>query len=236
MHTLFGYQGSGSAAVEAALGWLGLPHRVIQAASWAEDSELEALRRVNPLGQIPALQLPDGTVLTESAAILMHLGLSHPQGGLLPADPAARALALRGLVYIASNCYAAIGIIDYPERWLARDDASASEPGDGREPNLPATPHKQGDDAFDALCEQLRRGAKARLALLWEVFADAHTTRPYLHGEQPGALDMLAAVVSKWSGARAHLQRERPDFHATLLRIEQHPRLKPVFERHWPAA
>ena len=28
-----------------------------------------------------------------------------------------RAQALRGLVFIAANCYAAIGVIDYPERW-----------------------------------------------------------------------------------------------------------------------
>ena len=29
---------------------------------------------VNPLGQIPTLVLDDGTVLSESAAILIHLG------------------------------------------------------------------------------------------------------------------------------------------------------------------
>ena len=28
---------------------------------------------VNPMGQIPALVLPDGTLMTESAAMLLHL-------------------------------------------------------------------------------------------------------------------------------------------------------------------
>ena len=58
--------------------------------------------------------------------------------------------------------------------------------------------------------------------------------QPFLLGEAPGALDVLAAVVSKWSGTRQHLAQARPAFLATLQRIEQHPRVRPVFERHWP--
>ncbi|MGG6495374.1 UNVERIFIED_CONTAM: glutathione S-transferase family protein, partial [Bacteroidetes bacterium 56_B9] len=85
---------------------------------------LDELLRVNPLGQIPTLVLADGTVLTESAAILIHLGLSCPPGLLLPADPSARARALRGLAYIPANCYAAISVLDYPERWCEPCDES----------------------------------------------------------------------------------------------------------------
>jgi GST-like protein len=44
----------------------------------------------------------------------------------------------------------------------------------------------------------------------------------------------LAAVVSRWSGARAHLGRDHPDLHALLLRVQAHPLLEPVFRRHWP--
>ena len=67
MHTLYGYQGSGSAIVEAALLIAGLPFRTVDAASWDDASAMEELRGVNPLGQIPTLVLPDGTVLSESA-------------------------------------------------------------------------------------------------------------------------------------------------------------------------
>lgn len=126
-YTLYGFKGSGSAAVEVALGWCELPFRQVEAASWEPGPELDELRRVNPLGQIPTLVLPDGTVLTESAAILIHLGLAHPQSGLLPEQPSARAQAIRGLVYIAANCYATIGVIDYSERWLAKPDEPARE-------------------------------------------------------------------------------------------------------------
>jgi GST-like protein len=30
------------------------------------------------------------------------------------------------------------------------------------------------------------------------------------------------------------LQAERPTFHAQLLRVEQHPEVAAVFQRHWP--
>jgi len=48
-------------------------------------------------------------------------------------------------------------------------------------------------------------------------------------------LDLLAAVVSRWSGTRAHLAAHRPDLLGVLLHVEQHPDLAPVFARHWPS-
>jgi GST-like protein len=36
------------------------------------------LRAVNPTGKVPALVLPDGTAMFESAAMLVHLALNHP--------------------------------------------------------------------------------------------------------------------------------------------------------------
>lgn len=207
MHTLYGSQGSGSAAVEAALELAQLPYRSVRASTWESDSAQDELRAVNPLGQIPTLVLPDGSVLTESAAILVHLGLEHPASGLLPADASARAQAIRGLVYIAANCYAAIGIIDYPERWLADAD-------------------KVGN-------ERLRRGARARLHHHWTLFADQFGGSLGC-GERPTALDLLATVVSKWSGARTHLRAERPTVVARIEAIEQHPAVAAIFVRHWP--
>jgi len=203
-HVLYGYQGSGSAAIEAALVVAGLPNRVVNAASWDDKSALDDLRRVNPLLQIPTLVWPDGCAMSESAAILIELGLRHPASGLLPSEPAARAQAIRGLVYIAANCYSAIGVIDYPERYC--------EPSD--------------DDS----AERIHRGTRARLHALWDAFADQFALAP----ERPGALELLAAVVSRWSGTRPHLKAARPSFHAALERIEQHAAVASVFARHWP--
>jgi len=55
-----------------------------------------------------------------------------------------------------------------------------------------------------------------------------------LRPAKPGALDLLAATVSHWSGGRAHIKEHRPAFHAALEEIEAHPRVAAIFERHWP--
>jgi GST-like protein len=67
------------------------------------------------------------------------------------------------------------------------------------------------------------------------MFADMMRPAPFLSGAQPGAVDFLAAVVSKWSGTRAHLQKKRPGFFSLLQRIESHERVAPVFREHWDA-
>ena len=210
MYTLYGKKGSGSASTQAALELIGAPFRIVETASWEQNDAFQELLKLNPLGQIPTLVLEDGSVLSESAAILIHLGSVHPQSGLLPGAPAARAQTLRGLVYIPANCYAAISIIDYPERWC--------------------------EDADEAMQQRIRNGTRARLHRHWEIFADLFPARPYLGGAEIGALDLLAAVVSKWSGSRSHLQQARPAFYETLLRIEAHPKVAPVFAQHWPAS
>lgn len=207
MYTLYGSKGAGSAAVELALHVAGFPYRIVQAASWEPASALDELRKVNPLMQVPTLVLPDDGVMTESAAILIHLGLTAPPGVLLPADANARAQTIRGLVFIAANCYSAISIGDYPERWTADQDKPA--------------------------LEALRAGTRKQLHRHWEIFADTFEAKPFLSGGAPGALDFLAAVVSKWSGARAHLREHRPEFFELLRRIEAHPTVAPVFRAHW---
>ena len=207
MYKLYGSRGSGSAAVEMGLRACGIHYQTVRASTWEADSAQAELARVNPLGQIPTLLLPDGTVMTESAAILLHLALSVPHSALLPEAPSARAVAIRGLVYIAANCYAAISIYDYPERWTTAQDQPAHA--------------------------QIREGARAQLYRSWEIFADSFPAKPYLSGEIPGALDFLAAVVTRWSEARVHLAAKRPQFAALLQRIEAHPRVGPVVQEHW---
>lgn len=207
---LYGAPGSGSAVIEMALRQAGLAYRVQRAASWEPGPGFEALKSVNPLGQIPTLVLADGTVLTETAAILTHLGLLAP--GLLPAEPSARARAIRGLVYIAANCYSAVSVSDFPERWTTQTDTAA--------------------------VEAVRQAARAQLHQAWVRFADQFfdASRPFLSGETPGALDFLALVVSKWSGARAALKAQRPAFLAWLEDLQQHPAVAGVHAEHWPSA
>lgn len=210
MYTLYGKKGSGSASVEAALEIAGAPYRFIETASWEKNDAFRELLAVNPIGQIPTLVLEDGTGMSESAAILIHLDQAYPRSGLLPADASQRAQTMRGLVFIAANCYPAITIIDFPERIC--------------------------DDIDEATTKRIRSGTRKWLYRHWEIFADLFPARPFLSGDKVGALDLYAAVVSRWSGARRHLEQHRPLLSATFARIEAQPSVAAVFTRHWPAS
>jgi maleylpyruvate isomerase len=55
------------------------------------EQKLEGFLRINSQGFVPALALDDGTVLTQSAAIIEYLDEIHPAPPLLPAAALARA-------------------------------------------------------------------------------------------------------------------------------------------------
>jgi GST-like protein len=205
MYTLYGTDGSGSCMIEIALQRCAVPWHRVDASSWHEGEGSEALARINPLKQIPTLVTPDGQVLTESAAILIHLGLEFPDANLLAGN---RAQVLRGLLYIAANCYSAIGIIDYPQRWLG--------------------------DAGESLQTQLVTGTRRYLHQAWVVFADQFADQLFAPDNVPNALGIMSAAVSRWEEGREVLRSLAPGFAHTLERVDADPVVAPVFARHWP--
>ncbi|WP_431702327.1 glutathione S-transferase N-terminal domain-containing protein [Pseudomonas sp. BR20] len=205
MYTLFGIDESGSCMIEIALQRCAVPWRRVDAASWADGEGSDELARINPLKQVPTLVTPDGQVLTESAAILIHLGLAFPGAHLLDGD---RAQIIRGLVYIAANCYSAIGIIDYPQRWLGNAD--------------------------EAVQTQLTTGTRRYLHQAWVVFAEQFAGQLFAPNGEPNALGIMAAAVSRWDQAREALGALAPSFAQTLAQVDVDPIVAPVFARHWP--
>ncbi len=58
---------------------------------------------INPKGYVPALELDDGTVLTENIAILSFI--AEQAGGLLPPDEMGRFRVLEALAYISTELH-----------------------------------------------------------------------------------------------------------------------------------
>jgi glutathione S-transferase len=124
-YTLYGRPDSGSFVVAVALEEIGEPFEWVSVDRGAEAIAEYCL--INPTGKVPALRLPNGTVLFESAAILMHLALTHPAARLAPnLDELDYALFLQWIVYLAANPYQSILRIYYPERYSARGETDAS--------------------------------------------------------------------------------------------------------------
>jgi GST-like protein len=117
-YILYGDRRSGSATVEMALAEIGAPVE-LRPVPLEGDHQLAAdYRRINPMGRVPTLVLPDGTVMTESLAILLTLADRHPEAALLPPPgDSGRARALRWMTLAAAEFYPHVTRADYPERF-----------------------------------------------------------------------------------------------------------------------
>lgn len=84
---LFIKPGACSLAPHIVLYELGMPHDIeivdTKAAKTASGADFSA---INPKGYVPALQLDDGTVLTEVGVILQYLADQQPEKNLAPAN------------------------------------------------------------------------------------------------------------------------------------------------------
>lgn len=85
-----------------------------------------AFRAVNPMGLVPALVLDDGTVLTQSIAIMEYLEETHPEPPLLPDDPEARARVRAIALGIACEIHPLnnLRVLRYLKHAMAQSDAS----------------------------------------------------------------------------------------------------------------
>ncbi|HTL13247.1 MAG TPA: maleylacetoacetate isomerase [Bdellovibrionota bacterium] len=89
------FRSSCSYRVRIALHYKGL-HFETQAVHLVKDGgaqKREDYLRINPMAQVPALQIEDGRVLTQSTAILEYLEERWPKPALAPRDPWERAKA-----------------------------------------------------------------------------------------------------------------------------------------------
>ncbi|QJP08951.1 glutathione transferase GstA [Pseudomonas multiresinivorans] len=76
-----------SLAAHIVLRELGLPFSLVRVNNRTKrTADGQDFYRINPKGYVAALQLEDGTVLTEGAAILQYLADLQPDAGLAPAN------------------------------------------------------------------------------------------------------------------------------------------------------
>jgi GST-like protein len=202
---LYGRPGWGSAIVEAQLVWHGLPFTVEPVGDLLrEPDSRKKLETINPLAQLPTLVMPDGTVMSESAAITLLLADLTGKDSLVPAAGAAeRAKFLRWLIFIVANIYPTFTYADDPARFVSVTAA--------RDPFRAAT---------DAYAQRLWR----------QVESEAGS--PWFLGERFSALDIYIGVMTRWRPKRGWFETETPRLFAIALRADDMPELKEMWARN----
>ena len=205
--TLYGAPASGAVAVEAALTLLGLPYTLVEGATWAEEAARDRVATSNPMRQIPTLVLPDGEVMTESAAILIYLADLDPASTLAPkpSDPKRRQF-LRWMLYVSSAVYAL--------HWIKPDVRRIGAPEASR----------------DAVVEAVHE----RIAFCWANMDSQLTPGHYLLGDELTVLDLYVAVVSRFGPWRERFFEVAPGMAAAVRRVDAEPRLAALWRERFP--
>jgi GST-like protein len=204
-YTLHGQPGWGSAIVEAQLEALGVPFDFVEAGDvFADAAARERLARVNPLAQLPTLVRPDGRVLTESAAITLHLAETTGRDDFVPPRGSPeRDDFLRWLVFLVANVYPTFTYADDPRRFVADEAAATAFRG-----------------AVDAYAKRL-----------WGMVEQA-AGAPWFLGDRFSALDLYITVMTRWRPKRAWFAEQAPRLHAIAERGDADPRLAAVWARN----
>ena len=205
--TVYGAEGSGSIAVEAALTLLDVPYTLIEAATWSDASARERVAPQNPMRQVPTLVLPGGEVMTESAAILIYLADAHPQARLAPAvDDRQRRPYLRWMVYVSSAIYSL--------HWIKPDVRRIGAP-----PEL-------HDHVVDAVHD--------RIAFCWANMDAQLQPGRYLLGDELTVLDLYVTVVSRFGPWRQRFYEVAPKMAEVVRRVDAEPTLADFWARRFP--
>jgi GST-like protein len=207
MLKVFGAVGSGSIPVEATLTLLGIPYKLIESVTWVDEAARKRVEAVNPMRQVPALVFPSGEIMTESAAILIHLADAHPDARLAPAvGDHKRAQYLRWMAYVSSSIYALFWIKGDPMR-IAASKADAPR-------------------VIDRVHD--------RIGACWANMDKQITPGRYILGDDLSVLDLYVTVVSRFGPWRTRFYQTAPRMAEIVRRVDADPRLQNFWARRYP--
>ena len=205
MYKLYGWKLTGSLAAEAALREVGAEYEIVPINIRADEQHTEEYRRINPTGQVPSLELPDGSVMTEGAAILQHIADSHPESRLAPLPGSSeRAQHDRWLFFFAVNVY------EGELRKLNPQDYVNSE----------------------NCAEAVKVVADNYVEKHYRIFEDALGEGPYMFGETFTVLDIYVWMLSQWM-PQEWLAQECPKINRLMESTKVRPKIAGVQKWHF---
>ncbi|MFY8299832.1 glutathione S-transferase family protein [Pseudoalteromonas sp. SS15] len=164
MYTLYFSPGTCSLATQVILRELNVPFQLVNRHS------VENYFYINPLGAVPALGV-EGNIITEGAAIILHLLKRHPND-LLPNDPRAKDKAVQQLMFANASVHPAYSKLFFITRALGDE-------------------HKQAK-------QQALQTAADDINKAWAHVEKTLEEQPYIAGDQLTPADILLSVYETW--------------------------------------
>jgi glutathione S-transferase len=165
-------------------------------------------KRLNPMARIPTLILPDGQVMTESLAMVLHLAEFFEEAELLPpVGDRERPQALRWLAFGAVNLYETDLRLTFPDRYTAATDGA----------------------------EGVRQAARRDFDRQWAMVGDALEQRgegPFFLGRRYSALDPYYAMLAAWHERPKELLARYPRLAALVEATVARPAIAPLWHAY----
>ncbi|MCU6432573.1 glutathione S-transferase family protein [Undibacterium sp. Jales W-56] len=210
MIQLYYYPGNANLAPHMILEEMGIPYELVLLDTEKKEHQQAAYMKLNPTGKIPTL-LDDGLVLTETAAICLHLADKYSGGKLVPAlGTPQRAQLYRWLMYLTNTLQAELITYFYPHR-LAQEEAAIA---------------------------QVKANAEARVAEMIDLLENslAQSGGAYLLGEQFTLLDPYLFMLCRWTRNMHKPARKREHLGRFLNLLAERPCVQRTFEMEGIAA
>lgn len=205
MYTLYWERLSGAIAPQVLLEEIGADYRKVHVNMAANEHREPAFRRINPVMRVPALELPDGTVIGETAAITLVLGEQNPMVGLIPMPGEAdRAAFLFWLVAMAANGYPIFSRAWHPEQFT-----------------IDETPN-----------ESVRLRAEQHLAEFFAMLEQSIGGAPFFLPRGFTALDIYLTMLTEWLEDRAALFKSNRRIEALCAAVMERPSYRKVMSQH----
>lgn len=201
--TLYGSTSTAALVVHWLLIELGIEHELRMLDFDKREQKSPEYLALNPQGRVPTLVM-DGQVLTESAAIAMHLADLHPRAGLAPAIGTPERAA-----YYRWMFFGAYTLMPAYRGWFYPDEPAGEENAD-----------------------EVKASSRAALEAAWQQVDDhLRMHGPYLLGERLSAADFVFTMLMRWSRNMPRPTDTWPALKALADRMKARPAFKEAYRR-----
>jgi glutathione S-transferase len=207
MYKLYGITHTSTCAAKAALCESGALFEEVEIATRKGQHLTEEYRQINPRQQVPPLMLPDGTIMTEGPAIMLHVADAHPKAKLAPPPGTSeRAQHDRWLIFLAMNVNEAGQRMNYPERFTTDTNGK----------------------------EGVEEAARAYMDRHFRLFEAAMGDGPYFFGDAFTMLDIYVWMLSHWpGGSRDLFEADCPKIIRLANTAKLRPKIVPIEEENF---